>query len=179
MALWMVRAGRHGEQEQRAIEKNFVTIGWNELPDLSSVVSKNELKRLYKKLYPDAKKRSMANEVGQIWRFLKLIKVGDLVTLPSKLQSTIAIGRIEGLYEYRRDLGDYIRHIRKVKWIKTDIPRTDFEQDLLYSLGAAMTVCQIRRNNAEARVIAIVKGKRIKVPREYEIEATGCRCKAY
>ena len=167
----MVRAGRHGEQEPRAIENNFVTIGWNELSDLSAVASKNELRRLYKKVYPDTKKRSMANEVGQIWRFLKLIKVGDFVALPSKLQSTIAIGRVEGLYEYSRGFGGDIRHIRKVKWIKTDIPRTDFDQDLLYSLGAAMTVCQIRRNNAEARVKAILEGKEIKVTGRYDIEA--------
>ena len=171
MALWMVRAGRYGAQEQRAIENSFVTIGWNELPDLSSVGSRSELKRLYMKVYPDVKKRSMANEVGQIWRFLRLIEVGDLVALPSKLQSTIAIGRVDGVYEYRTDLGDDIHHVRKVKWIKTDIPRTDFEQDLLYSLGAHMTVCQIRRNNAEARVKAMLEGKRIEVARRYEIEA--------
>jgi restriction system protein len=31
MTLWVVRAGRHGEQEQTAIDYNLVTIGWNEL----------------------------------------------------------------------------------------------------------------------------------------------------
>jgi len=35
MSLWMVRAGSYGEQEQYALEKNIVTIGWNELQDLS------------------------------------------------------------------------------------------------------------------------------------------------
>ena len=170
MALWMVRAGKHGEQEQRAIENGIVTIGWNELPDLSSVESKKELERPYKKEYPDAKKRSMANEVGQIWRFLKQIKEGDLVALPSKFQSTIAIGKVEGVYEYRTDLGDDIHHIRKVNWIKTDIPRTDFEQDLLYSFGAYMTVCRISRNNAETRVKAILEGKKIEVESQETVD---------
>jgi restriction system protein len=173
LALWMVRAGKHGEQEQRAIEKGFVTIGWNELPSLSSVESKKELERLYRKTYPDAKKRTMANEVGQIWSFLKRMKEGvDLVGLPSKFQSTIAIGKVEGAYEYRTDLGDDIHHIRKVKWIKTDIPRTDFEQDLLYSFGAFMTVCRISRNNAEKRVRAILEGKKIEIetPETIDIE---------
>jgi len=171
LALWMVRAGKHGEQEQRAIEKGFVTIGWNWLPSLSSVESKKELERLYKKTYPDAKKRTMANEVGQIWRFLKRMKEGvDLVALPSKFQSTIAIGKVEGAYEYRTDLGEDIHHIRRVKWIKTDIPRTDFEQDLLYSFGAYMTVCQISRNNAETRVRAILAGKKIEVESQETID---------
>ena len=32
------------------------------------------------------------------------------------------------------------------------IPRSRFDQDLLFSFGAAMTVCQIKRNNAEERI---------------------------
>jgi restriction system protein len=40
MPLWMIRAGRHGEQEQKAIDNSFVTIGWNELSDLSNISSK-------------------------------------------------------------------------------------------------------------------------------------------
>ncbi len=96
MALWSVRAGRHGEQEQRAIDKGFVTIGWNEFSDPSSVRTREELRELYMKTYPHAKKNTIANEVGQVWTFLRRINVGDLVVLPSKLQSAIAIGTIAG-----------------------------------------------------------------------------------
>lgn len=169
MPLWMVRAGRHGEQEQKAIDNGFVTIGWNELPDLSDIRTKDELKKLYNKVYPGQKKMTIANEVGQIWRFLKEINIGDLGALPLKTQSAIAIGKVTGPYEYRKDFGDIIRHIRKVNWIKVDIPRTDFDQDLLYSLGAAMTVCQIRRNNAETRVRAMIEGKPIPRRRTTEL----------
>ncbi len=28
MVFWLVRAGRHGEQEQAALEHNVATIGW-------------------------------------------------------------------------------------------------------------------------------------------------------
>src|SRR5439155_16305331 len=41
-----------------------------------------------------------------------------------------------------------------------ELPRTSFGQDLLYSFGAFMTVRQITRNNAQARVIAIAKGQK-------------------
>jgi restriction system protein len=51
MSLWMVRAGRYGEQENTVIENNVVAIGWNELSDLSKVKNKDELKNLYKKVY--------------------------------------------------------------------------------------------------------------------------------
>ena len=47
----MVRAGRYGEQEGIALENNVVTIGWNELPDLSNIRGKDELQRIYQKVY--------------------------------------------------------------------------------------------------------------------------------
>jgi restriction system protein len=42
-----------------------------------------------------------------------------------------------------------------VKWVGEAIPRDRFGQDLLYSFGAFMTICRIRRNNAEVRLAAM------------------------
>ena len=70
MSLWLVRAGRYGEQEQGALENGVVTIGWNEFPDLSKIKTKEELAKLYAKVYPTAKKMQAVNKVGQIWRNL-------------------------------------------------------------------------------------------------------------
>ena len=47
MALWMVRAGAHGEQEQAVLENNIVAIGWNEMPDLRNITDRDALKKLY------------------------------------------------------------------------------------------------------------------------------------
>ena len=60
--------------------------------------------------------------------------------LPLKTQSAIAIGKSIRDYEYRTDMGDDIRHIRHK--LNKDIPRTNFDQDLLYSFDAFMTVCK-------------------------------------
>jgi len=51
MAVWMVRAGRYGEQESLALDKNLAVIGWEELPDLASPKSCEELKKLRLKAY--------------------------------------------------------------------------------------------------------------------------------
>lgn len=150
MSLWLVRAGRHGEQEQGALESNVVTIGWNELPDLSNVENRKELAELYIRVHPTAKKIQAASGVGQVWRFVHEIQKGDLVALPLKTQSAIAIGKVEGEYEYQK-LADNIKHIRRVKWLRT-VPRSAFDQDILYSLGSLLTVCQIERHDAENRV---------------------------
>ena len=86
------------------------------------------------------------------------MKEGDIVVLPRKLTSQIALGRVKGPYQYLK-IGEEFRHVRPVEWIRPDIPRTTFEQDLLYSFGAFLTVCTITRNNAEVRVGAVLDGE--------------------
>lgn len=156
MNFWLVRAGSHGEQEQVALEESVVTISWNEFSDLSNIKSREELYQVYRTIYPDSNKNKAGNEVGQIWRFINDIQVGDLVALPLKTESSIAIGKITGNYAYKVISAD-VRHIRPVKWLKT-LPRSAFDQDILYSLGAFMTVCKIQRNDAESRVLRLLDG---------------------
>jgi restriction system protein len=77
-----------------------------------------------------------------------------------KNRSAIAVGTVQAKYEYHDDLGEGVHQSRGVKWIAKELPRTSFGQDLLYSFGAFMIVCQITRNNAEKRVIDITNGKK-------------------
>lgn len=159
MTVWLVRAGRYGERETLALEQGLSVIGWEEIGDLSGVASRQDLEEIVRTTYPDAGKGRVANWVGQLWAFRERIQVGDLVVLPLKKQSAIAIGTIVGPYAYRSDLAADTHHTRATKWIKTDIPRSRFDQDLLYTFGAFMTVCQIKRHNAEERINAIIAGK--------------------
>ncbi len=159
MSVWLVRAGKHGEQEEFALEKSVAVIGWDELPNLSSIESREMLADTMQKTYPDRAKMALANFVGQVWAFRARIETGDLIILPLKTQSMIAIGKCKGPYEYKSGNPEGARHFRTVEWIRDAIPREAFGKDLLYSFGAFMTVCQIKRNNAEERIQAIVHGK--------------------
>jgi restriction system protein len=47
--------------------------------------------------------------------------------------------------------------MRPVHWLKPDVSRDVFRQDLLYSFAAFMTVCEISRNDALPRVEAVLK----------------------
>jgi restriction system protein len=151
MSLWLVRAGRHGEQEETALKEQVVTVGWNRFGDLSGVKSKEALEKLYHETYPDLKKNKATSVISQMWTFLSKIRKKDLVALPLKKQASIAIGRVESEHYEYNVLADNVKHIRRVKWLKT-IPRTAFDQDLLYSFGSLRTVCEIKRNDAEKRV---------------------------
>ncbi len=161
MTLWMVRAGKYGQRESLAQSKNIAVIGWEELPDLSKIQSREQLSGLLRKIFTDEKPKTLINWESQIWPFIHEMKKGDLVALPFKNRSVILLGEVVGDYEYRPDLPDDARHTRPVKWLK-EYPRNAFEKDLLDSFGAFMTVCRIQRHNAEERVRAIIAGIPIK-----------------
>ena len=157
MSLWLVRVGKNGEKEDLFFNNDLVELGWRAMPDMSKIKTKGELKELFMKVYPGTSKNSAANQIGQIWTFIKRMKNGDLVVSPCKSRASIAVGKIKGPYEYNKDLEEFPIHIRRVEWLNTDIPRNAFAQDLLYSMGAYMSVCQIKRNNAEERVKKVLR----------------------
>jgi restriction system protein len=156
MTTWLVRAGRTGDREDLALEMGVAVLGWDAIPDLSSVQTKEQLSAIYQKNSPDAGSGRAGNHVGQLWTFSHRIKQGDLVVLPLKRRSAIAVGQVIGPYAYRTDLGD-AHHTLPVKWVATDLPRSAFDRDILHSLGAFMTVCEIKRNDAENRIRAVLK----------------------
>ena len=164
MAVWLVRAGKSGEGEEIALTQGLAVIGWGDLGDLSDIKSKRDLSDRMAKAYPTAKPKTLINWGGQVWTFVKVIEEGDLVVLPLKSTSAIAIGTVAGHYIYRADLPEFARHTRKVSWIRDDLPRSTFDQDILYTMGAFLTVCRISRNNAEARIRATLAGKPMPPP---------------
>jgi len=159
MAVWLVRAGRRGERQNWAIENGRAVIGWDNLGDLSQLQTKDAMLDRLREAYPEGQPGKWRNYRGQLWAFAKRIEVGDLIVLPLKGEDAIAIGKAAGDYEYKLDNPLGAKHTRPVDWIETDIPRSRFDQDLLFSFGAFMTVCQIKRNNAEERIRAILEGK--------------------
>jgi restriction system protein len=158
MALWMVRAGSRGEREEFALENKLALIGWEELSDLSNIIERSELHSLLHKLFPNEKPNSIRNWEGQIWQFTQVIKEGDLIALPLKQRSVIAIGECAGKYQFIPGNPPDARHVRPIKEWK-EFPRNRFDKDLLFSFGALQAVCNIQRHDAEERVKAIMNGK--------------------
>lgn len=158
MALWLVRCGRHGEGENVALGTGVVGVGWAELGDLTSATTLQDMRDRIVPHHPDAKPSTVTNWAGQLNAFRSGIQIGDLVALPLKTSPAVAFGRVTGGYAYVPDAPSSVRHQRKVTWLREDVPRDAIDQDLLYSLGAFMTVCRITRNNAEHRIEALLAG---------------------
>lgn len=157
MTAWLSRAGKHGEREQVALDEKIVVVGWGALPDLSDVSSRDDIAALLREAYPEDGDKRVINHVAQLWAFRSTMQEGDLVVLPLKSVPAVAIGRVTGGYQYRPELPPNANHTRPVEWLRTDIPRTAIGRDLLHSLGAFLTVCQIRRNNAAERLAALAE----------------------
>jgi len=159
MKVWMVRAGRQGEDEGSALEAGFAIIKFRELSDLSTVKSREEMLSLFRKTFPHDSKYRLGNFAGQMWTFGHRIEQGDIIALPLKSAPRIALGRVTGPYKFQNVRGES-RHTIPVNWIRPDVSRSEFGQDLLFSLGAIMTLCRIERNNAEARFEALINGQK-------------------
>lgn len=153
MAIWLVRAGAHGEFEKKFLEENRIYLTWEGLShDLGALKDRGQLRALLEKVYPDAPKGRITNNLGQIWAFSHGIGQGDWIVLPSKQKPAIHVAKVKGGYTFNPNGEDPFFHYMDVDWIAQDVPRTNFDQDLLYSFGAFMTVCQVSRNDAEQRV---------------------------
>lgn len=150
MAIYLVRAGKQGQFEQQFLDnsKAFLTFGqteksWKEMEweEIRQAISKEDWVNT---------KGQVSNFSGQINAFAKTIQVGDWIVLPSKFAPTIHFGKVTSAYRFAPR--EECPHLMDVDWCDIDIPRDRFDQDILYSLGAFMTVCQIQRNNAEVRI---------------------------
>lgn len=146
MTLWLVRGGRNGEFESAAWDTGRAIIEWS-VPDLSAVTEREALRRVLAEAYPGESVKRLTNWESQLWPFARVMQRGDLVAMPRKSRGDIALGEVAG--DYMRMDGDL--HGRPIKW-RAEVPRKNFGQDLLYSLGAFMTVCRVTRNDAERRI---------------------------
>ena len=153
--LWIVRAGKYGERELEAIERSRLLPGFLEVGDLTHLKGRDEILEQLKTVWPEDSYKRLANFAAQLNQFVHTIQVGDLVVMPRKMTDGVAIAEVTGAYIF--DSNDAARHARPVKWLKESVPRDAFKQDLRFSFGAFMTICEIKRNEALERVQSVVK----------------------
>ena len=103
---------------------------------------------------------TVKNHAGQIFNYIHSFEIGDIFALPLKTRPAIAFGTVSSGYEYISENPEDARHSRRINWIDEPIPRSSFDQDILYSFGSALTVFRVIKNNAEERVTAVIYGKK-------------------
>lgn len=154
---WMIRAGKSGERDDFALERGLAGGGFHEVPDLTEAPSRDQVREIVHNSFPTDSEGTITNFTGQLWALRSRVQPGDLAVLPLKTTSQIAVGVVTQGYQYRDDAYASRRHVVSVDWKRTDVPRTAVRQDLLYSLGAFMTVCEIKRNDGAWRLQQIME----------------------
>ena len=153
--LWIVRAGKQGDRELAAIEQGRLLPGFLEVGDLRLFPDRNAILEHLVQLMPDGGRNRLRNFAAQLNQFAHTIQPGDLVVMPRKVTDGVAIGEILGDYIFNAE--DPYKHSRPVNWSQESVPRSTFKQDLRHSLGAFMTICEVKRNSALDRVRAVLE----------------------
>lgn len=155
MSMWLCRAGRYGEFENKFLEDNRIYCTWDNLPmSLMQFDTKQDLQQFFVDNNVDVKVKTAINWSSQVWPFGHEMKKGEIVVLPSKIKPVIHFGKIGGDYEFSPNNGNPYYHSHKVDWFACNVPRKNFDQDILYSFGAFMTICRIKQ---EDRIKAVIK----------------------
>lgn len=150
---WVIRSGKYGERDQWALDNGVSGGGWKEFGDLSPFETKEEIALAVGAALPGASASRLANYTGQVYALRARIKPGDLLVMPLKTTNKIALGRVKAGYSFVASETDpERRHVVKVDWQRTDLPRTAVKQDLLFTLGSAMSIFAPSKNNAVARL---------------------------
>lgn len=156
--------GMHIKLQNDALSDDnpHVCIGWSGMGDLSDITTKDELALKYDATWADVKPRKKGQDIGQVWRFIKEMQVGDYVVFSNG--DTCHIGRVTSDYYFDNSPNenqdpDYL-NIRDVEWLKKDVRKSDLSQALQNSLGAAMSVFGL--NDYKSAIHELLKGTYVK-----------------
>lgn len=155
--------GMHIKQENDALseENPHICIGWSVLGDLSDIESREQLSDVYDEKI-EKNSRGKGQDVGQVWRFLHDMSIGDYVIFAEN--SMFHIGRVESDYYYDdsenpNQSADY-KNNRKVKWLKKNISRSELSDSMHNSLKTAMSVWTL--NDYKSAVVDLLRGTYVK-----------------
>lgn len=149
----------HIKKLNNAVKDGYVCIGWSNLGDLTGFMTKIDLENHYIEKNPNSTKASTRQCVGQIWKFINDVKIGDYIVLANP--GIFHIGRIKSNYKYDSNIDinkdkDYV-NVREVEWLKTNIDRKILSDSLHHKMGAAMSIFSM--NDYKSAIIDILADK--------------------
>lgn len=122
--LLKISPGKDAVNWNQCYEGGYISVGWNEVGDLTEYNDFEEFKETFKKYNSQSNKQKTTENSNELWEFYQL-KTGDQVIANKGTSHIIAIGTVtEKEYEYRADL-DTFKHVVYVNWklVNKDIPK--------------------------------------------------------
>jgi restriction system protein len=146
--MWMVRAGEGGYLFEDFKTRSIVSIGWNEVGDMSGLKSREQFTKAVEKAYPDARKMQVAVSAGQAFRFVREMKPGDRILTYDTAGRSYLVGEVTGDYRYLPSPEHPFPQVRSVNW-EGSVARDALTVSTRNSLGAIATLFQLPPDAAD------------------------------
>lgn len=156
-SMWMVRAGRKSIYINDFVDNSVVAIGWDRLGNLANNISRSDLASRVRKEWPDNNKSQVSTSVGQIYRFLSEIQVGDKVVTYDSGQRVYHVGIITSEARYEEGVVPSYSRLRDVTW-EGKIDRDKLSTSTKNTLGAISTLFKLSKSAAN-EIELLLKGK--------------------
>lgn len=145
---WLFRPPRLVAFEDMALNNGLLVPDFGVYEDLRHHFELGEVLAELELANPGETRTKLESWASQLHNLLHMIQPGELIVMPLRRRSVIAIGMARPEVETTEDG----RPGRRVEWLKTDIPLSSLMPDLIHSLNAQQYVCSITRNEAPARL---------------------------
>ena len=154
-----IRAWGDPVLEAKCVSDGFVVMGGGEVGNMSVWPGRDQLANTLAARLPDREPQAIKLFCTYWDRFLRYVRIGDVVALPSKETRTVAIGRIAGPYEHHKVAGgdDRIWHRRAVQWIVAALDWDVLDDDLRRGVNAPGTIGALNAPDAARRLLAAAK----------------------
>ena len=140
--MWMIRAGRGGENVEDFLRLGVATMGDTRLTTFTATFKKDDILRLYAEKYPEEKEVTRAVWASQLTRFIHELKVGDEVATFDRERRKYLLGQISSDYEWKPGLIPDMPHVRQIKW-RQEVSRDELSTATKNTLGAIMTLFKL------------------------------------
>lgn len=137
--MWMVRAEVGGKYFEDFKAKSIIAIGWVVLGDMKSLSNREAFTQAVAKAYPEMKKMQVAISAGQLYRFVREMKVGDSVLTYDPSGRVYLVGTINSDYFYDPSFIEDDPNCRHVIW-EGEVSRDLLSVSTKNSLGAISTL---------------------------------------
>jgi len=150
MAVYIIRAD-YGRFTNQFKELGIAAIGWlNNQENLPK--SRGEIEEMYNKEFPSHVKMQKAINIGQIFRFMYEIKIGDTILCPFD-NELLLVGEVISDVNYKKYPGIPWYYVREVKWKEQPINRQNFSVPLQNTLRSMQTVYRVKQEGEVLKAI--------------------------
>ncbi|KQC11931.1 MAG: hypothetical protein APR63_11995 [Desulfuromonas sp. SDB] len=111
---WLIAPGEGARLWEECLQENIISLGWDELGDISGCKNKEDFTQKFLEIYPD--RTNANNDIAALYDFNHKMKPGDFVFAKRGRKEILGYGEVLSDASYDDQKESY-KNIRKVKWL--------------------------------------------------------------